>query len=162
MKDPHGSITSSAFTQEEWTWTHTSLRATQRNLKAGDITKWAYNRAKSKQSECITRAAVNFWGTIRHIQYHPNTSIWLHQPYRMQEIEWDSGKWQWRPTCNNAPTLFYSYTTKQGYRAGIQNRIQPTRYDVKLRARGHSDQECKGIYSIIWHQWIPQKVSFFL
>lgn len=76
----------------------------------------------------------------------PNTSIWLHNPCRVEDITWDPGEWQWKPAGQNPSKNLFTYNTKQGYRYGITNRIKPTRYEVKLRRQGCSDQARQAIY----------------
>lgn len=86
----------------------------------------------------------------------------MHHPSRVEDIAWDPGEWHWGTAGQPAKTHFFDYTTKQGYKQGVDKRTIPTKYEKRLQTQGHTQQERKDIYGRMWHQWLLCKVNTFL
>ena len=74
------------------------------------------------------------------------SSIWLHHPHKIEDLQWDPGKWSWKAIGQQASVSLFNYNTKLGYRVGIQKRIKPSKYEAKLKEQGCSDQKRRRIY----------------
>lgn len=88
----------------------------------------------------------------RTIEFNPKypipeeARIWLPNPHKINELQWDPGEWLWAPTDGKSATSILNYVTKTGYRIGLQNRIKQTKYDKTLSNRGLTIRERRNVY----------------
>jgi hypothetical protein len=87
----------------------------------------------------------------------PDETIWTYGTGRTQDLEWDPG--EWRKAGNMHAINFFSYTTKRGYRLGLNEHGKPTNFELQMRDKRYNADRRKEIYKNLW---LPRQVTTFM
>ncbi len=57
---------------------------------------------------------------------------------------------------------FFNYSTKRGYKVGMQSMATNFKLDEQLAQEGYNLKKTTKLYLSLWHPWLPRKVSAVL
>ncbi len=57
---------------------------------------------------------------------------------------------------------FFNYSTKRGYKVGMQSVPTNLKLDEQLAQEGYNLKKTTKLYLSLWHPWLPRKVSAML
>lgn len=77
----------------------------------------------------------------------------------ISNLEWDPKEWQWRRIGVLPDTAILNYNTKRGYRAAMKQNNHVMKVDAELEEAGYTSKARAKFFNIIWHPYLPRKVS---
>lgn len=114
------------------------------------------------------QVATKFGSRTRVSNFNPQenlpkgATVWAVGRKGISDLQWDPKKWRWERLGGLPETNLCEYTTKRGYRIGLNHQGKKTWLDEELQSRGYSIPDRKRALNSIWHPWRPRKlVTFF-
>ena len=86
-------------------------------------------------------------------------TLWVWGNTWIEAMEWDPKDWQWRRIGILPDTPILNYSTKRGYRIALKQENHQMKADADLEAAGYDGKARAKFWNIIWHPYLPRKVS---
>lgn len=99
------------------------------------------------------------------IEYNPLTQpkeheiAWLYGTAPIINLPWDPVDWKWKRQGTLKEIPFFNYETKYGYKIGLQKIPATMKAMSELRHAGYTNSQGQQLIRLVWHSWLPRKVS---